>query len=57
MGAARADGSVVAAVRGRGGGTVVGGRGGSVSSVSPNKGVSYDWFPNLFFKWFSNNNA
>jgi hypothetical protein len=41
-GAARADRSVVAAVRGRGGGTVVTGRGGSVSSVSPHQGVSYD---------------
>ena len=43
VGAARTDGSVAATVRGRGGGTVVGGRGGSsVSSVSPNQGVSYD---------------
>ncbi len=39
-GAARA-GSVVAAVRGRGGLTGVTGRGGSVSSVSPHRGVSY----------------
>ena len=41
VGAACADLSVVAAVRGRGGGTVVTGRGGSVSSVSPHRGVSY----------------
>ena len=38
---AHADGSVVAAVRGRDGGNVVGGRGGIVSSVSPNQGVIY----------------
>ena len=49
VGAAFANRSVVAAVRGRGGGTVVTGRGGSVSSVSPHWGVSYAWFPNFLF--------